>query len=73
MLLQDPEGLAGGKDLWSSLTGWIPNAIRNKKEHRDHFTKCVLLYSDKIHFTRFMRLMSLAPDYENLIGILIRL
>lgn len=44
-----------------------------KKEQRDQFRKYILLYSDKIHFTCFMRLMSPAPDYKNLIGILIGL
>lgn len=43
------------------------------KKNRDQFTKYILLYSDKIHFTYFMRLMSPAPDYKNLIGILIGL
>ena len=35
--------------------------------------KYILLYSDKIQFIHFKRLMSFAPDYKTLIGVLIRL
>lgn len=59
--------------IFRPCSQWILGAIRNKKEQRDQFTKYDLLYSDKVCFMRFMRSMPPAPDYKNLIGILIRL
>jgi hypothetical protein len=31
MLLKRPKGLTDGRNFWSPLTGWILNAIGNKK------------------------------------------
>lgn len=66
------EGWRAGRWSGSVVLFTVQLEIK-KKEQRGLFTKYVLLYSDKVHFRHFMRLMSPAPDYKYLIGILIRL
>lgn len=70
---QSPSRWQGFLAVSARLDSQCNGEKKKKKEQRDQFRKYILLYSDNIHFTCFMRLMSPAPDYKNLIGILIRL